>query len=129
MYTVIMYKYYNPHPDGLNTGDCVVRAIMKATGMDWHDVYSQLCVWGYSMGEWGNANRVWGKWLIDHGYKRRSIPDTCPVCYTIADFMRDHPHGAFIVGTGSHVVCIIDGVLYDSWDSRREIPAYYFAKE
>ena len=49
MYTVIMYKYYNPHPDGLNTGDCVVRAIMKATGMDWHDVYSQLCVWGYSM--------------------------------------------------------------------------------
>ena len=124
-----MYKYYNPHPDGMNTGDCVIRAIVKATSMDWHDVYSQLCVWGYSMAEWGNSNRVWGQWLIDHGYKRHSIPDTCPVCYTIADFMRDHPHGTYIIGTGSHVVCIVDGVLYDSWDSRREIPAYYFAKE
>ena len=30
-----MYKYYNPHPKGLSTDDCVKRAIVVVTGMDY----------------------------------------------------------------------------------------------
>ena len=123
------FIFFNPNPHGRNTGDCVIRAICKATGKDWYDVYTALCVQGYSLADWGDSNAVWGAWLLSHGFHRAAIPDTCPDCYTIADFGRDHPRGTFIVATGKHVVCVIDGALYDSWDSRNEIPAYYFYKD
>ena len=122
------FVVYNPNPIGAKAGDCVIRAIMKATGMEWHDVYVEVCAMGYAMCEWGNANRIWSRWLIDHGYKRHGLPDTGPVCYSIADFARDHKHGTFIVGTGTHVVCIVDGVIYDSWDSSAEIAVFYYDK-
>ena len=124
-----MFFFYNPNECGLNTGDCVIRALCKATGLDWQDIYVELCVMGYAMCDWGNANRVWGQWLLDHEYTRRSIPDSCPMCYTIGEFAAEHPSGTYLVCTGSHVACIIDGNLYDSWNSSGETAIYYFVKE
>jgi len=34
--------------------------------------------------------------------------------YRISDFLRDHPQGTYIVGVRAHVMCIKDGVIYDS---------------
>ena len=76
-----------------------------------------------------NADSVWSKVLKDFGFKRRSIPDTCPACYTIREFCEDHPEGTYILGTGSHVVAVIDGNLYDTWDSLDETPILYWRKE
>ena len=121
-----MYKYYNPNPLGKRTGDCVVRAICKATNAGWLDIYLGLCLDGAYMGDWGNTNSVWSAYLRDKGFERQTIPNTCPDCYTIEDFANDNPKGTFIVATGSHAVCIKDGVIYDSWDSSREVPVYYF---
>ena len=122
------FQYFNPNPCGKNVGDCVVRAICKATGRDWKSVYTALCVQGYMMCDLPDSNAVWGAWLIAEGYHRQVIPDTCPNCYTIADFCSDHPQGTYIVATGKHVVCVIDGTLFDSWHSENEIPTYYFYK-
>ena len=38
----------------------------------------------------------------------------------------DHPKGIYVVATGSHVVAVVNGDYYDSWDSGDEIVAYYF---
>ena len=57
------------------------------------------------------------------------IPNTCPDCYTIADFCNDHPYGTYILATGTHVVAVIDGDYYDTWDSGNEIPIFYWQKE
>ncbi|MBR0340752.1 MAG: hypothetical protein IJH64_00605 [Oscillospiraceae bacterium] len=122
------FSFFQPNPKNRNTGDCVVRAICKATAREWHDVYTALCVQGYSLCDWGDSNAVWSAYLLENGFHRQMIPDTCPYCYTITDFGRDHPNGVFIVATGKHVACAIDGVLYDSWDSRNEIVSYYFYK-
>jgi len=121
-----MYKYYNPNPLGKRTGDCVVRAICKATNAGWLDIYLGLCLDGAYMGDWGNTNSVWSAYLRDRGFERQAIPNTCPDCYTIEDFANDNPKGTFVVATGTHAVCIKDGVIYDSWDSSREVPVYYF---
>ena len=32
------WEYYNPNPAGNRVGDCAVRAICKATGLDWEAV-------------------------------------------------------------------------------------------
>lgn len=42
-----MYSYFNPNPNGRNVSDCTVRAICKATGKDWGEVYLALCIQGY----------------------------------------------------------------------------------
>lgn len=121
-----MYEYYNPNPVGARTGDCVIRAICKAFDADWVDIYIALSLEGLRLGEWGNANSVWDVYLRKHGYERGVIPNTCPDCYTIGDFADDNPKGIYIIATGSHAVCVKDGVIYDSWDSSKEIPIYYF---
>jgi len=57
------------------------------------------------------------------------IPNECPDCYTAEDFCREHPTGTYILGFGGHVATVIDGNIYDSWDSSRMIPIYYWHKE
>lgn len=124
-----MYIYYNKNPLHKNTGDCTVRAISKAIGKDWNEVYLGICAKGFELADMPDSNAVWGAYLIDCGYKCFLIPEVCPICYTIADFCREYPEGTYIVGTGSHVVCVIDGDIYDSWDSSYQFPVYYFRKD
>ena len=126
------YRYYcpNPHPhykDSI-TGDCVVRAISKVLEQTWNDTYWDLCDEGFLMGDWGNSNVVWDMYLRDCGFIRKVIPDTCPICYTIRDFCRDHPIGRFVLATGKHVIAVVDGDYYDTWDSGDEVPLYYYKK-
>jgi hypothetical protein len=35
----------------------------------------------------------------------------------------------FVIGTGTHAVAVIDGNIFDAWDSSHEIPQYYLEKE
>ncbi len=80
------------------------------------------------MGDMPSSNSVWGAVLRQNGFSRYAIPNTCPDCYTIGDFADENPKGTYVVGTGNHVCTIRDGVVFDSWDSRREIPQYYWKK-
>jgi len=127
--TSMMYEYYNPNPQSKAVGDCVIRALCKALDKPWAAVYTELCVYGMAAADMPSANAVWGAYLRAQGYRRYIIPDTCPDCYTISNFAADHPDGVYIVGTGSHVVTVSDGVIFDSWDSSNEIPIFYFKKE
>lgn len=126
---IFMYVFLNKNPFGLRIGDCVIRAISTALDQSWEKTYVDLCVEGYSMGDLPNSNATWGAYLVNKGYKRHIIPDTCPSCYTIDQFAADHPQGTYIVATGTHAVCIKDGNIYDTWNSGQEIPTYYFSKE
>lgn len=120
---------YNPNPAGRNVGDCAVRALTIALDTDWEDAYETIARFGYNMADMPSSDSVWGAVLRSYGYVRETVPNTCPECYTLADFALDHPEGVYVVGTGGHVVTIVDGVLYDSWDSSREIPIYYWYKK
>jgi hypothetical protein len=75
------------------------------------------------------SNPVWGAYLRKNGFKRYVIPNTCPDCYAVSDFCLDHPVGEFILATGSHVVAVINGDYYDSWDSGNEVPVYFWTRE
>lgn len=123
-----MWKYYQPNPAGRNIGDCSVRAVSVALGVDWERAYCELCSNGYYMADLPSSNGVISGTLRQHGFYREAIPNTCPECYTIKDFCNDHPKGIFVVGTGNHVVGVIDGEYWDSWDSGNEIPIYYWEK-
>lgn len=121
-----MYVFYNPNPAGKRVGDCVVRAIAKLTGKDWETAYFSVCMQGMRSHDMPSSNSVWGEYLKRQGYKKRVLPDTCPDCYTVRDFCYEHKYGKYLIATGSHVVAVIDGDYYDSWDSGDEVPVYFF---
>lgn len=124
-----MYVFFNPSPTNSKVGDCVIRSICAVTGDDWDTVYLKLCVEGFIFKDMPSSNAVWGSYLANKGFNRWIIPNTCPNCYTVADFAKDHQNGKFILGTGTHAVAVIDGAVWDSWDSQNEIPLYYWSKE
>jgi hypothetical protein len=123
-----MYSYYNPNPQGNKVGDCVIRAISKALDMSWEDVYIELTIQGYIMGDLLSSNGVWDAYLKKKGFVREIVPFECPDCYGLLEFANEHPQGTYVVGTGSHAICVQDGVIYDSWNSSNEIPIYFYYK-
>ena len=123
------YVNYNPNPERKLVGDCVIRAISKALDQSWDKTYLELMMQGYMLKDMPSSNYVWADYLFSKGFQRRTIPDTCPVCYTIKQFTRDHPKGTYIIGTGTHAIAVQDGNYFDTWDSGYEVPIYYFSKE
>ena len=122
------YIFYNPNPQKKLVGDCVIRAISKATGYDWERTYTELCLQGFMMSDLPSSNSVWGMYLLNKGFKEHLITRSCTTCYTLMDFCNDHPVGTFVVGTDFHAVCVIDGTVWDAYDSRDLNPTYYFEK-
>lgn len=123
------FVHVNPNPNGSYVGDCVIRALSIALDKSWYETYIELCIQGLVLCDMPSSNRVWGEVLKSYGYHRDIIPDTCPQCYTLKDFCGEYFKGKYIVGTGTHVVTVIDGNYYDSWDSGDEQPIYYWFKE
>ena len=106
-----------------------MRAIAKATGQSWDETYVGLCVQGLAMGDMPSANSVWGAYLRQRGFIRNVIPNTCPDCYTVAEFAKDHPQGVYVLALSGHVVCVEDGTIFDTWNSENEVPLYCWSKE
>ena len=123
------YVNYNPNPERKLVGDCVIRAISKALDQSWDKTYLELMMLGYMLKDMPSSNYVWADYLFSKGFKRKTIPDTCPVCYTVKQFTREHPKGTYIIGTGAHAIAVQNGNYFDTWDSGYEVPIYYFSKE
>jgi len=124
-----MWQEYNPNPAGRRVGDCAIRAVAKALNVDWETAYARIALAGFLMGDMPSSDSVWGSVLRQNGFYREAVPNTCPDCYTAADFANDHPTGTFVLGFGGHVATVSDGVLFDSWDSSNEIPQYFWRKD
>ena len=125
----MMYVHLNLNRDNKFVGDCVIRAISKLLNQSWERTYIDLVIQGYVMADMPSSDVVWQAYLRRHGFNRYVIPNTCPDCYTVADFAADHPTGNYLLFVGQHVVTVEDGNYYDSWDSGYRIPIYYFSQE
>ena len=117
------------NPTGRTVGDCAVRAVSKALDISWEAAYIMIASNGFSMGDMPSSDSVWGSVLRQNGFYRKAIPNTCPDCYTAEDFARDNPIGTFVLGFGGHVATIVDGYLYDAWNSSGEIPVYVWFRK
>ena len=124
-----MYVSYNANSEGNKSSDCTVRAIFMALNQPWEATYAGVAVEGMRMLDMPSANAVWGSYLRKKGFVREILPNTCPDCYTVEDFCRDNPTGTYILALSGHVVAVIDGKYYDTWDSGGEIPIYYWYRK
>lgn len=117
---------FNPNPVNARVEDCAQRAISAALDVDWDTASDLIYEMARGMGTTTHDDAAWGAVLRRAGFVRQIIPNTCPDCYTVADFCRDHPRGVYVLKTADHVVAVIDGRAWDTWDSTGEIPAYYW---
>lgn len=134
-----MYIKYNDNPYGLDVGDCVIRAISLALNYNWYMVHDELSFFSRKMADMPSSNRVWKKYLLDKGFKEVLIENTCPNCLTVEKFCKYHSKGRYILSTaeyekanenlivtGTHLIPVIDGDWYDTWDSGMDVPLSYF---
>ena len=121
---------YDPNPVQTNSGvgDCSVRAVAKALDLTWEEAYSKLALNGYLMGDMPNSDIVWGSVLRGEGFVREVLSNTCPDCYTVKEFCKDHPEGIFVIKSENHVATVVNGNLFDSWNSEMKVPIYYWMK-
>ena len=123
------WKSYNPNPVQADAGDCAVRAVAKALDISWEEAYAKLSMAGYLMGDMPNADWVWGSVLRQNGFIREIVPNTCPDCYTVAEFCHDNPRGVYVIKSENHIATVVDGTLFDSWNSEYKVPIYYWTRK
>ena len=130
------WKQYNANSRNRHTGDCVVRSISLAYGKDYDETHKELLSFAHDM-EADNYYyvSVFSRYLSTLGHKGQmgteAFYSLCghskqiePV--TIEDFCKDNPTGTYILlngkkpGGSGHLACVIDGNLYDSWDSSKQ---------
>ena len=118
--------YYNPNPRKRSVGDCAVRAVAKALGVSWKKAYTLLAEEAYAVCDMPSSDAVWGSILRNRGFAKRMVYDDF---YTARDFCIDNPHGTYVLAFGGHVVTVVDGFIFDSWNSSNEIVQYYWEME
>lgn len=123
------YIEFNPNPTGRRVGDCAIRAVSAALGVDWETAFNLIADMAFAMGDMPSSDAVWGAVLRQHGFYRAVVPNSCPDCFTAEDFARANPQGVYVLGFGGHVATIRDGNLFDSWDSSQELPQFYWYRK
>ena len=119
-----MYVNYNPSPRHRRVGDCTVRAISKALDQDWETTFIGLVLEAYRLCDMPSSDAVWGSYLRSKGFTRQLIPDG----YTVETFAERYPRGTYILAIQGHVVCVVDGDYYDTFDSGDEVPQFFWQR-
>ena len=114
-----MYTYYNAHPKGLLVNDCVKRAISKAANMDYMEVQRELNRYKKITGAKSyNSDHNHHKYVenVLHGIKMSFPAKAGKRRMTPEQFCKDYPRGNYILNMAGHWSCVVDGIIYDTWD-------------
>lgn len=113
-----------------DVGDCVTRAIAIATGRDYKEIYSELKELAKSERitkrkktrssvRDGVRKETRKRYLESLGWKwipTMTIGSGCQMHLNDDEL----PNGTIIVSVSKHLVCVKNGVLYDTYDSSRD---------
>lgn len=133
MVRIISHKFvrYNANSTGRNTGDCVCRALSLAYNMSYTATHTEL-VKRAGKGNRYNIRPVYEGFIEDHGVESIVLQADL---LTLAEFCDTYgKSGTYLVLTNedkdrkyaSHIVCVIDGAVYDSWDSCKSYVKRYY---
>ena len=129
------YVYYQPNKKDLKDkfGDCTIRALSKALNCTWleaFDLMIPICRREQVSNIFDAPCKARCEWLKELGFTYHPVSNkrgtTRP---TVDSFAKDHPHGTYIVTVARHVIAVVDGKYYDTWNSGRCSLYGYFEKE
>lgn len=126
------WKYYQPNKKDLKDdyGDCVIRALTKVTGKEWLEVFEELLPYAREFQCMPNGKPCYGKYLEDTGFTYVGISNKKGTKRpTVQRFALDHKEGTYFLRVANHVVAVVDGYFYDTWDSGECCLYGYWIKE
>lgn len=119
-----VWRRLNVNPRKRSLGDCAVRAVAVALGVDWYEAYDLLCAEGRRQCDMPSSDDV-----IDDVLARYGFSEPIPARGVTAErFCREHPRGVYVLALIGHVATAVDGYLYDLWDSSGERVRYYYRR-
>lgn len=127
------FKETNLNPTGKKVGDCVIRAIMKATNQTWSQVYSDLCEIGAKKFLMPNSPKVYNEYLERLSWKKQPMPKRPNGIrsykrYTVEEFANENPKKTFVISIANHLTVMSDGILYDTWNCKDKSLGNYWKK-
>lgn len=117
-----MFKQENPHPQGKRVGDCVKRAIVIASGINYHDIAIMLNRFRTTSGcKKYNSSDNWKQFVEEVLLGRKNKGDMQHEFYghryTVDDWAKWWDNDTCILRCSKHIVATKNGDYYDTWDS------------
>lgn len=125
------FCFENLNPKNRITGDCAVRALTKALGVEYEKALGMLVGMslksGYSVADKKNIEKVLDAKGITKQKQPRHKDNTK---FTGKEFCEKFNKGTYICSIGGHhVTVVVDGKIYDIWDcSDKTIGNYWKTK-
>jgi len=117
------FVYYQPNKKDIKdeTGDCQIRALCKVLDVSWLDAFDltiPICreLQTYTIFDGNHKKTV--EAMSKLGFKYFGVSNKKGTKRpTVDSFAKDHPVGTYICTVANHVVAVVDGKYYDTWDS------------
>lgn len=129
------WSYYQPNNKDLKDryGDCAVRALTKYFDITWLEAFDILVKYARQRQDMVNALDNVKMHMDDlhipyiSAYNPKAKNKT-----TVNDFAKEHKTGKYMlyvrVGYGTHLVTVVDGYFYDTWNCGNKIVYGYWAE-
>lgn len=129
------YVYYQPNKKDLKdeSGDCQIRALSKVLNIEWVDAFDitiPICreLQTYTIFDC-NLKKA-KEALAKIGFEYHGVSNKRGLIRpTVDEFAKDHPTGRYIARVAHHVVAVVDGKYYDTWDSGNKSMYGYYEKK
>ncbi len=120
------FVYYQPNEKDLKdkVGDCQIRAFCKVLGLTWLEAFDltiPICrelqtytIFDCDLTKTKAAMEKLGFVYTGISNKKGTKRPT------VESFAKSHPTGRYIVTVARHVVAVVDGKYYDTWDSGKK---------
>ena len=126
------WKYYQPNKKDLKDdyGDCVIRSLTKALDMEWLEVFDDIHPISRELQVPFNCKPCYEKYLELKGFKYHGISNGKGTKRpTVNKFALEHKEGTYVLRVAHHLVTVVDGYFYDTWDSGDKSLYGYWVKE
>lgn len=128
------FQYYQPNDKDLKdkVGDCQVRALAKVLGLSWLEAFDltipicrELQTYTIFDSELNKTKEAMARLGFEYTGISNKKGSKRP---TVKSFALSHPKGKYIVSVAHHVVAVVDGIYYDTWDSGNKSLYGYYTK-
>lgn len=125
------YINYNANPkERTNVGDCVIRALSKATGKSWDEVYDELYIIGKKKKRMMNDPHTYKEFLKNNNFT------LCPAArdedgkmISVKEFSNNvNADTMYVIHTRKHLTVVFNGDIYDTWDTSYEKAGKFYSK-
>lgn len=126
------WEYYQPNKKDLKDdyGDCVIRALTKALGKEWLEVFDELVPISREEQCPYNCKPCYERYILSKGFTYSGISNgKGSKRPTVKEFANSHKNGTYILRVAHHLVTVVDGKYYDTWDSGSKSLYGYWVKE